>query len=267
MLGARTEPFDLGPPGHWLADAPDVRSALAGFQQLQGTNSRGAVFYLRRAKPDFILGYGVYDGTATAHAQAYALAMAAAFSVLRRVTGGVAEPSEVLFSFRRPKDVAPYIALFGVPVQFDQYETGLVFTPAAMQAPVLGSKSANLDFWRKKALEIAPQTDRPWTDNVRHALRPLLLDDKASAPAVAETLKIDVRTLGRRLEAEGTAFQRVSDEVRYAIARELLEVTDLRIGDIATALSYATHGAFVVAFQRWAGVSPTQWRKARRESR
>ena len=267
MLGARTVPLDLGPPGLWLADAPDIRTALAGFEQLQGANSRGAVFYLRRAAPDFILGYGVYDGTATAHAQAYAQAMAAVFNILRRISGGVAKPSEVLFSFRRPKDVAPYASLFGAPVQFDQYETGLVFTPGALQTPIPGSKTANFEFWRRKALEIAPRTDRPWTDNVRHALRPLLLENKAFAPAVAEILAIDVRTLGRHLAAEGTNFQRVSDDVRYAIARELLAVTDLRIGDIAIALSYATHGAFVVAFQRWAGESPTHWRRARRELR
>lgn len=267
MLGARTEPSYLGPAGRWLADAPDVRTALSGFEQLQSTNSHGAVFYLRRAAPDFILGYGVYDSTATAHEQAYTLAMSSALNILRKLTDGVAQPSEVLFSFRRPKDIAPYVAHFGAPVRFDQYETGLVFTPAAMQTPISGAKTADFEFWRKRALEAAPPSDRPWTDNVRHVLRPLLLDNRAFAPAAAEMLQIDVRTLGRRLEAEGTNFQRVSDEVRYAIARELLDVTDIRIGDIAVALSYATHGAFVVAFQRWAGNSPSRWRRARREPR
>ena len=215
-------------------------------------------------RPDFILGYGVYDGTATAHDQAYAMAMMAAFNVLRLLSNGAVQPSEVLFAFRRPNDIKPYASHFGAPVRFDQYETGLVFSRRVMRAPISGAKSADLAFWRKKAIENAPRSERPWTDNVRHALRPLLVEHKAFAPTIAKALAVDVRTLGRRLEAEGTNFQRVIDDVRYAVARELLSVSDMRIGDIAIALSFATHAAFTVAFRRWSGQSAAQWRKARR---
>jgi AraC-like DNA-binding protein len=261
LLGTRTDYRALGPPGQWIANAPDLQTAITGFEALQSLNSRGATVYLRRAGSDFILGYGAYDHTAAPHEQAYAMSVGMSASVIKSVTGGVARPSEVLFSFRRPKNVAPYLSFFDAPVRFDQYETGLILSERALKAPIIGSKIANFAFWRAKALELAPHSVTPWSDSVRHALRPLLLDRRISARAAASLLAVDVRTLSRRLAGEGAHFQTILDGVRYTVARELLAVTDLRVGDIAMALAYATHGAFVVAFRRWAGVSPIEWRE------
>lgn len=264
LLGARASARNLGAPGRWLSDAPDLLTAITGFQSLQPTNSRGAAVYLRRAGEDYVLGYGVYDRTAAAIEQAYAYTLALAFNTVRELAGEAARPSEVMFSFRRPADVRPYVALFGAPVRFDQIESGLVLPAAALKVPIPGSKVAHFAFWRAKALEIAPRSETPWTAEVRHALRPLLLGGEISAPAAAALLSVAARTLSRRLAAEGTSFQKTLDEARYAFARELLALTDLGIADIALALAYATHGAFDVAFRRWSGVSPSAWRGVNR---
>jgi AraC-like DNA-binding protein len=245
-----------------MMEAPDVETALSGFKALQPSNSRGASVYLRRAGADVVFGYGIYDRTATDQAQAYAMAMAVAVNVLRGLTEGAMSPSEVLFSFRAPKNSAPFRAFFGAPLRFDQYETGIVLSQQALKTPIKGSGKADLEFWRQRALAIAPPSRTFWTDRVRHTLRPLLLEGKASAPGVAARLGLDVRTLSRRLEGEGRRFQEILDDVRFAAARELLALTELHVGDIADALSYATQGAFVVAFRRWAGLSPSGWRKA-----
>jgi len=75
---------------------------------------------------------------------------------------------------------------------------------------------------------------------------------------------MNVRTLSRRLAAEGTKFQKLLDGVRFSMVRELLTVTDLEIGDIAKALSYSAHSPFVDALRRWSGVMPSGWRRAAR---
>jgi AraC-like DNA-binding protein len=56
----------------------------------------------------------------------------------------------------------------------------------------------------------------------------------------------------------------LKDEVRLAVARELLARTDIAISDVAAALGYATPSAFVRAFRRWTGGSPSAWRKEHR---
>jgi AraC-like DNA-binding protein len=99
---------------------------------------------------------------------------------------------------------------------------------------------------------VTPPSDKVWTDRVRHALRPLLLREEPTSFERAAYLKMNVRTLSRRLAAEGTSFQKLLDEVRFAMARELLTDTDLEIRDIAKALSYSAHSPFVDALRRWA---------------
>ena len=84
---------------------------------------------------------------------------------------------------------------------------------------------------------------------------------------VADRIGIHSRTMRRQLRREGTTFELIKDEVRYAAARELLLLGALSITDIAVTLDYATASSFVHAFRRWSGVSPGLWRsKASRPS-
>ena len=70
--------------------------------------------------------------------------------------------------------------------------------------------------------------------------------------------------MGRRLEEEGVTFEQLKDEVRLAVSRELLARTEIAVSDVAAALGYATPSAFVRAFRRWTGSSPSAWRKEQR---
>ena len=78
---------------------------------------------------------------------------------------------------------------------------------------------------------------------------------------VAGRLGLHPRTLRRRLRQEGTSFEAIKDEVRYAAARELLMLGALDIADIAFTLDYASVSSFVHAFRRWSGMSPGRWRQ------
>jgi AraC-like DNA-binding protein len=100
------------------------------------------------------------------------------------------------------------------------------------------------------------------TGRLRHILRPRLVLGDANMPEVAAHLGLHPRTLRRHLAREGLTFEEVKDEVRYATARELLEITDLPVGDVAAALSFSTPSAFVHAFRRCSGTTPTAWRAA-----
>ena len=59
-------------------------------------------------------------------------------------------------------------------------------------------------------------------------------------------------------------IEQLKDEVRLAVSRELLARTDIAASDVAAALGYATPNAFVRAFRRWTGSSPSVWRKEHR---
>ena len=82
------------------------------------------------------------------------------------------------------------------------------------------------------------------------------LGDGAPMDRVAGVLGVSDRTLRRRLSAEGTSYQRLLDEVRESLARELLGTGRLRVQDVAVRLGYAEASSFILAFRRWTGQTP-----------
>jgi len=87
--------------------------------------------------------------------------------------------------------------------------------------------------------------------------------DMPSLERVASELHIAPRSLRRRLEEEGTSFRSLLDEVRQALAEELLSTSPMKLEEIAARLSYAEPATFISAFKRWKGMSPTAYRRTR----
>jgi AraC-like DNA-binding protein len=75
------------------------------------------------------------------------------------------------------------------------------------------------------------------------------------APSSAQ-LHVDPRTLRRHLDAEGTSFRALSDEVRSTIAIELLTGAGMTIEESAARLGYHDAARFTRAFKRWTGRTP-----------
>lgn len=82
---------------------------------------------------------------------------------------------------------------------------------------------------------------------------------------VATQLSVSSRTLRRHLRSCGTTFQALRDEARRAHAIMLLEQSQLSLDDIARGLGFADSAGFGRAFQRWAGETPSNFRKRARQ--
>lgn len=91
-------------------------------------------------------------------------------------------------------------------------------------------------------------------------LRARLLKDPARIPtmaAIAREFAVTERTVHRRLAAENTSFRRLVDEVREALAVEMLG-NGLMVEEVARRLGYAETAGFSHAFTRWRGHPPSQ---------
>jgi AraC-like DNA-binding protein len=102
------------------------------------------------------------------------------------------------------------------------------------------------------------------TEDLRRVLRVEVLRDFCSAAMVAPLFSMHRRTLYRHLQAEGCTFRQMTDEVRFKIACDLLETTDMAIGQIAAVLKYSETSAFTRVFRRWSGQPPSAWRSNHR---
>lgn len=79
--------------------------------------------------------------------------------------------------------------------------------------------------------------------------------------SMAKLMNTSERTLKRRLSEEGTSFRALLMEVRYAMAKELLESNQLCMSEIAERLGFSDSSSFSQAFKRWHGCAPQSYRK------
>ncbi|MEC3977601.1 AraC family transcriptional regulator [Amycolatopsis sp. H20-H5] len=86
----------------------------------------------------------------------------------------------------------------------------------------------------------------------------------AGMDEIARQLSLSPRTLRRRLAEAGTGYRGLVDEVRQALAEEMLDTGALSVEDVALRLGYAEASSFIYAFKRWKGMTPAAY--ARRSS-
>ncbi len=187
------------------------------------------------------LGIGIYDRAQQLLSLPYDLSIGVGCSLVRELTQGHTAPQEIMLNRCEPKDPAPYHRLAQCPVRFDQAQCCIILSRQARLQASLGRCRCR--------------------DRVRHALRPALLQGRVSLPEVALAVGLHPRSLERHLRDEGASFDALKDEVRFAIAKELLALTSLPVGEIGASLGYGAHSTFVHAFQRWAATTPTKWRQ------
>ncbi len=261
LVGRTWHLSDLGALGAIVRHSPTVGQALEEFVLLQHVHSGGAMALLLQRDGVVDFGYAIYDPHARSTRQLYDAAIAVAMNMMREVCGEGFSPSEVFLPHAVPVDAAPYRQFFRAPLRFNAEFCALRFPDSVMNRPIEGADAARL---RAALAEARAGGKAILVQGVYRSLRTLLLHGRSSGADVARVLLMHRRTLNRRLRAEGTTFQRVLDDVRFAVAKELLENADVSMHDIAAALGYAGLAPFMRAFRRWSGTSPGDWRKSQR---
>lgn len=252
----------LGAVGQLMGAAATLGQALRDYVGVQGGLSSGGSAYLIPMDDCAAFGYGIYDRFTFGAIQVYGVYIGAALRILPLLSGGAVQPIEVQFSGRIPPDRHSFERLAGVPVRFNERQTCVLLRQSDLAAP---NPSADPAARQRLLAEMAKRLglDRQSTAaRLRHALRPALSLGETTLEDLARGLGLSTRTLDRRLAAEGTSFLQERDAVRSVMAEELLALTDLTIGEIANALLYANHSAFVRSFRRRNGMTPSAWRRA-----
>ncbi len=102
---------------------------------------------------------------------------------------------------------------------------------------------------------------------LRGVIAQSLRGGKPSLTHASGVLGLSARSLQRQLAGRGLSFSHLVDEVRYMQACELLAQGELRLYEIARRLGYANAGSFTRAFERWADMTPSRYRRLAREAR
>lgn len=128
-------------------------------------------------------------------------------------------PKSVHMAFE-PPEVEAHEAFFGTPITLDNFN-GLTFEAADAAKPFL---TINHAMWsilqpelNKRLQDITKESS--FKERVRACLLEMLASGHYSMANVASKLAMSSRTLHRRLQEEGTTFQKVLDELREELAK------------------------------------------------
>jgi AraC-like DNA-binding protein len=182
-------------------------------------------------------------------------------------TGGRARVREVRFRHRPLSPLKTYRRYFGCNVLFDQQEDGVVFHERDLLAPIVDADARAYETATSFIDSRFPKVSPPMHAQVRGVILQFLGTEDCNPEEVAAQLRLHLRTLHRRLRAEGKTFLEVRDEVRRDVAIYYVRETDVALSYVAQKLGYAEPSVFSRSFVRWFGLSPRRLRAQARGDR
>ena len=195
--------------------------------------------------------------------QAYELAVGALFRMFSALLGPRWRPYGVKFAHPAPEDLNVHRRLFGAAVEFDSDFSGIICWRADLDRPNPAADPALAQYARQFVEGLGAAGSGSVALEVRKAASLLLPLGRASIGEIAGAVGLNVRTLQRRLEAEGEGFAAVLNGVRRDLAVRYLDNPAYSMTEIARLLGYGQLSSLTRWFIGEFGVPPSRWRADR----
>ncbi len=190
--------------------------------------------------------------------------LAAVFLRSRIATNQPYRLMRVEFSHPRPADISEHERIFECPVRFGADSCQLVIARDVWETPRTGSSDPTLfSILDTHARMLMQQLPGPsdLVGRVREAIESELRGGDPKLESIARRLAMSSRTLQRRLRDEGVHFNDLLDAMRFRAAKSYLAKRDVAGAEVAYLLGFAEQSSFNHAFKRWAGQTPTEYRR------
>ena len=180
----------------------------------------------------------------------------------RNLSGLPLNPLEVNFIYPEPKSRAEYARIFNCPVRFDQKDNSMTLDLRMGSLPVRMANPALLEHFEQYAQDFVAQLER--NDATTQAVTKIILaqldDESLSIEKVAREMAVSVRTLQKRLEAEGVVFSDLLRDIRQRLAKKYLR-ENYSVEQITYLLGFSEPSVFRKTFKKWLGVTPREYRQ------
>ncbi len=181
-------------------------------------------------------------------------------SFLRWISGRRIAPLFVDFAYPEPAHPQRYRNAFESRVRFNANANRLLLAaddlalPLPTYNPVLEALHAQFASQCLTRLD-----DKKISRMTGELIASKLLGWEPRREEIARLLCMGDRTLRRRLEEEGTSFQKILDDKRRELAQQYLSQQRYSVGETAYMLGFADQGTLFRACRRWFNVSPKQY--------
>ena len=165
------------------------------------------------------------------------------------------------FRFERPSYAALFEEFFLGPVSFEGSVHEIVISNEWLDQALPQADERTARMCKEQCRELLDR--RSERAHMSERVRQYLLRPggaTARMEGLAAELGMAPRTLHRHLAAEGVSFRQLLDEVRQALAEEML-AHGMTVDEVAERLGYSEPSSFTHAFKRWKGICPRTYRQ------
>jgi AraC-like DNA-binding protein len=181
----------------------------------------------------------------------------------RSLSGLPLDPLEVTFTYPEPESRAEYERIFHCPVRFGQRDNSMTLDMSLGNLPVRMANPALLAHFEQYAQDFLSKME--CNDAATQAVTRIILarldDPSLSIEKVAREMAVSVRTLQKRLEAEGVVFSDLLRDIRRRLADKYLR-ENYSVEQITYLLGFSEPSVFRKSFKKWLGVTPGEYRQA-----
>lgn len=170
---------------------------------------------------------------------------------------------EMEVTYPPPPHAAEYPDLFRIPVRFGAARNALRIDPVwlSRESGFEPGHAYSFGIFTRHADALLGALGRSegLRDRIEAAILPDLHEGSVSMDKLARDLGMSRQTLYRRLKAEGETFAEIHDGLRRRMALDYLTARKVSVNEAAYLLGFSEASAFVRAFKRWTGHSPTAY--------
>jgi AraC-like DNA-binding protein len=244
-----------------MMSSPNLLGILEGLVRYVGIVSDAASVAVTEDDEGCRMILELFGGGQPVPRQRFEFDLMTVLSFCRWVTNRDLRPLALELRFPPPVDLQPYQDAFKCPLRFNTSANALLFARTDAISPLPTAHPLLAEVHQRLASEHLQRLDHAQTSSrVRAAIVRRLPNGEPRRTEIASELEMNERTLQRRLEAEGTSFQRLLDDTRRELAQQYLGQTGLSVADAAYLLGFRDQNSFFRASKRWFGTSPRHYR-------
>ncbi|THD61020.1 AraC family transcriptional regulator [Phenylobacterium sp.] len=247
----------MGVIGLALRNQPTTRKALEMLSEYAWLQNEALSIRLEEQGEEAMVIFGLIGWRGR---QASELLMAIAFRLLRTLRGPGWKPLEIRFLHAAPRNIEAQRKLFGVTPLYEQDIFGLVFERADLDKPNVVGDPGMAPHLTRYLEHLADGRSQSLRSRVMDQVLLLLPSGTATVERVAESMRIERRTLHRRLAAEGTSFSQILENARGELATSLLASSERPLQNVAEMLGFSSLSAFGHWFRRRFNTTASQYR-------
>lgn len=163
----------------------------------------------------------------------------------------------------QPAFMAGIRHFFPCPVTYGQAANSISFSARHLDAEVIRDEPQLREFLKLAPYHIViepPSSVASVTHRIREILGTDFRQELPSFEQLTGLLNMSARTLRRRLEKEGTSYQRIKDNARRDVAISMLSRDRRTVSEVAEQVGFSDPSAFHRSFKKWTGQSPGSYR-------